>query len=149
MDKEKTYKLLLKQAGNLLQGEHDLIANMSNISALLFNGLPEVSYAGFYRFQEQELILGPFQGPVACMHIQLGKGVCGKAAETGQIQIVPNVYEFSGHIACDANTNSEIVVPIIHNKKLLAVLDLDSNSFARFDQIDAEYLQKIADLVSK
>ncbi len=149
MNKEKNYKLLLKQAGSLLQGEHDLIANMSNISALLFNGLPEVSYAGFYRFQEQELILGPFQGPVACMHIQLGKGVCGKAAETGQIQIVPNVHEFSGHIACDANTNSEIVVPIIHNKKLLAVLDLDSNSFARFDQIDAEYLQKIADLVSK
>ena len=149
MNKEKNYKLLLKQAGSLLQGEHDLIANMSNISALLFNGLPEVSYAGFYRFQEQELILGPFQGPVACMHIQLGKGVCGKAAETGQIQIVPNVHEFSGHIACDVNTNSEIVVPIIHNKKLLAVLDLDSNSFARFDQIDAEYLQKIADLVSK
>ena len=149
MNKEKNYKLLLKQAGSLLQGEHDLIANMSNISALLFNGLPEVSYAGFYRFKEQELILGPFQGPVACMHIQLGKGVCGKAAETGQIQIVPNVHEFSGHIACDANTNSEIVVPIIHNKKLLAVLDLDSNSFARFDQIDAEYLQKIADLVSK
>ena len=149
MNKEKNYKLLLKQAGSLLQGEHDLIANMSNISALLFNGLPEVSYAGFYRFQEQELILGPFQGPVACMHIQLGKGVCGKAAETGQIQIVPNVHEFSGHIACDANTNSEIVVPIIHNKKLLAVLDLDSNNFARFDQIDAEYLQKIADLVSK
>ena len=149
MNKEKNYKLLLKQAGSLLQGEHDLIANMSNISALLFNGLPEVSYAGFYRFQEQELILGPFQGPVACMHIQLGRGVCGKAAETGQIQIVPNVHEFSGHIACDANTNSEIVVPIIHNKKLLAVLDLDSNSFARFDQIDAEYLQKIADLVSK
>ena len=149
MNKEKNYKLLLKQAGSLLQGEHDLIANMSNISALLFNGLPEVSYAGFYRFQEQELILGPFQGPVACMHIQLGKGVCGKAAETGQIQIVPNVHEFSGHIACDANTNSEIVVPIIHNKKLLAVLDLDGNSFARFDQIDAEYLQKIADLVSK
>ena len=149
MNKEKNYKLLLKQAGSLLQGEHDLIANMSNISALLFNGLPEVSYAGFYRFKEQELILGPFQGPVACMHIQLGKGVCGKAAETGQIQIVPNVHEFSGHIACDANTNSEIVVPIIHNKKLLAVLDLDSNSFNRFDQIDAEYLQKIADLVSK
>ena len=149
MNKEKNYKLLLKQAGSLLQGEHDLIANMSNISALLFNGLPEVSYAGFYRFQEQELILGPFQGPVACMHIQLGRGVCGKAAETGQIQIVPNVHEFSGHIACDANTNSEIVVPIIHNKKLLAVLDLDSNSFNRFDQIDAEYLQKIADLVSK
>ena len=149
MDKEKTYKLLLKQAGNLLQGEHDLIANMSNISALLFNSLAEVSYAGFYRFLDQELILGPFQGPVACMHIQLGKGVCGVAAKTQQIQIVPNVHEFSGHIACDANTNSEIVIPITHNKKLLAVLDLDSNIFNRFDQIDAEYLAKIADLVSK
>ena len=147
MDKEKTYKLLLKQAGSLLQDEHDLIANMSNISALLFNGLPEVSYAGFYRFQEHELILGPFQGPVACMHIQLGKGVCGTAAQTGQIQIVPDVHKFSGHIACDANTNSEIVVPIIHNKKLVAVLDLDSNDFARFDQIDAQYLAKIAELL--
>ena len=147
MDKEKNYKLLLKQACSLLQGEHDLIANMSNISALLFNGLPKVSYAGFYRFQEQELILGPFQGPVACMHIQLGKGVCGAAAQTGQTQIVPDVHKFRGHIACDANTNSEIVVPIIHNKKLLAVLDLDSKSFNRFDQIDAEYLAKIAELL--
>lgn len=147
MDKEKNYKLLLKQAGSLLQGEHDLIANMSNISALLFNGLPKVSYAGFYRFQEQELILGPFQGPVACMHIQLGKGVCGTAAQTGQIQIVSDVHKFRGHIACDANTNSEIVVPIIHNKKLVAVLDLDSNDFDRFDQIDAQYLSKIAELL--
>ena len=147
MDKEKNYKLLLKQAGSLLQGEHDLIANMNNISALLFNGLPKVSYAGFYRFQYQELILGPFQGPVACMHIQLGKGVCGAAAQTGQIQIVPDVHKFRGHIACDANTNSEIVVPIIHNKKLVAVLDLDSNDFDRFDQIDAQYLSKIAELL--
>jgi len=101
----------------------------------------------FIAFQEQELILGPFQGPVACMHIQLGKGVCGTAAQTGQIQIVPDVHKFSGHIACDANTNSEIVVPIIHDKKLVAVLDLDSNDFARFDQIDGQYLAKIAELL--
>ena len=147
MDKEKTYKLLLKQAGSLLQDEHDLIANMSNISALLFNGLPQVSYAGFYRFQEQELILGPFQGPVACMHIQLVKGVCGTSAQTGHIKIVPYFHKFIGHIACDTNTNSEIVVPIIHNKKLVAVLDLDSNDFARFDQIDGQYLAKIAELL--
>lgn len=149
MDKIKDYKLILKQADNLLQNEHDLIANMSNISSLLYNSLPDVSYAGFYRFKDKELILGPFQGPIACMHIPIGKGVCGVAAKTQQIQIVPNVHEFSGHIACDAATNSEIVVPLIKNNSLLAVLDLDSNNFNRFDQIDAEYLPKIADLVSK
>ena len=149
MDKIKDYKLILKQADNLLQNEHDLIANMSNISSLLYNSLPEISYAGFYRFKDNELILGPFQGPIACMHIPIGKGVCGVAAKTQQIQIVPNVHEFSGHIACDAATNSEIVVPLIKNNSLLAVLDLDSNSFNRFDQIDAEYLLKIAELVSK
>ncbi len=147
MKKSENYQLLYKQAQNLLQNEHDLIANMSNISALLYNGLNDVSYAGFYRYQKQELILGPFQGPVACMHIALGKGVCGAAAKTRKTQIVPDVHQFSGHIACDANTNSEIVIPVLKNNNLIAVLDLDSNSFSRFDQVDADYLSQIAALI--
>ncbi|WP_223895325.1 GAF domain-containing protein [Lactobacillus helsingborgensis] len=147
MKKSENYQLLYKQARSLLQDEHDLIANMSNISALLYNGLKDVSYAGFYRYQKQELILGPFQGPVACMHIALGKGVCGVAAKTRKTQIVPDVHQFSGHIACDANTNSEIVIPVLKNNNLIAVLDLDSNSFSRFDQVDADYLSQIAALI--
>lgn len=147
MKKSENYQLLYKQAQSLLQNEHDLIANMSNISALLYNGLKDVSYAGFYRYQKQELILGPFQGPVACMHIALGKGVCGVAAKTRKTQIVPDVHQFSGHIACDANTNSEIVIPVLKNNNLIAVFDLDSNSFSRFDQVDADYLSQIAALI--
>lgn len=147
MKKSENYQLLYKQAQSLLQDEHDLIANMSNISALLYNGLKDVSYAGFYRYQKQELILGPFQGPVACMHITLGKGVCGVAAKTRKTQIVPDVHQFSGRIACDANTNSEIVIPVLKNNNLIAVLDLDSNSFSRFDQVDADYLSQIAALI--
>ena len=147
MDKLERYQLLLKQAQSLLEDEHDLIANMSNISALLFNNLPDVSYAGFYRYQNNELILGPFQGPVACMHIAIGKGVCGTAAKARETQIVPDVHKFAGHIACDAATNSEIVIPIMKNEVLIAVLDLDSTDFARFDDIDAEYLTKIANCI--
>ena len=147
MDKLERYQLLLKQAQSLLEDEHDLIANMSNISALLFNNLPDVSYAGFYRYQNHELILGPFQGPVACMHIAIGKGVCGTAAKARETQIVPDVHKFAGHIACDAATNSEIVIPIMKNEVLIAVLDLDSNNFARFDDIDSEYLTKIANCI--
>lgn len=147
MDKLERYQLLLKQAQSLLEDEHDLIANMSNISALLFNNLPDVSYAGFYRYQNNELILGPFQGPVACMHIAIGKGVCGTAAKAKETKIVPDVHKFAGHIACDAATNSEIVIPIMKNEALIAVLDLDSKNFARFDDIDAEYLTKIANCI--
>ena len=147
MNKLERYQLLLKQAQSLLEDEHDLIANMSNISALLFNNLPDVSYAGFYRYQNNELILGPFQGPVACMHIAIGKGVCGTAAKARETQIVPDVHKFAGHIACDAATNSEIVIPIMKNEVLIAVLDLDSTNFSRFDDIDSEYLTKIANCI--
>lgn len=144
MNKIENYQLLVKQAKSLLENEFDLIANMSNISALLFNNLPNVSYAGFYRYQNGELILGPFQGPIACMHIKIGNGVCGTAAKTRQTQIVADVHEFPGHIACDEATNSEIVIPLIQNNSLIAVLDLDSKSFNRFDDIDSTYLTKIA-----
>lgn len=147
MSKTENYQLLLAQARNLLENESDEIAKMSNISALIFNSLEDVSYAGFYRYQNEELILGPFQGPIACMHIKVGKGVCGTAAATLKTQIVPNVHEFSGHIACDAATNSEIVVPLVKDKKILAVLDLDSKSFNRFDKIDAKFLNKIASFI--
>lgn len=147
MNKLKNYQLLLAQAQSLLKNEQDIVAKMSNTSALLYSGLEDVSYAGFYRYQNGELILGPFQGPIACMHIEIGKGVCGTAAATLKTQIVPNVHEFSGHIACDATTNSEIVVPLIKDKKLIAVLDLDSKKFNRFDAIDAEYLAKIVDCI--
>lgn len=147
MNKLKNYQLLLAQAQSLLKNEQDIVAKMSNTSALLYNGLEDVSYAGLYRYQNGELILGPFQGPIACMHIEIGKGVCGTAAATLKTQIVPNVHEFSGHIACDATTNSEIVVPLIKDKKLIAVLDLDSKEFNRFDAIDAEYLAKIVDCI--
>lgn len=143
MDKANNYQMLLKQAQSLLKDEHDLIANMSNLSALLYNNLPDVSYAGFYRYQNDELLLGPFQGPIACMHIALGKGVCGTAAASHKIQIVPDVHQFSGHIACDSATNSEIVLPIMQDQKLIAVLDLDSKKFNRFDQTDAIYLAQI------
>lgn len=144
MNKIENYQLLVKQAKSLLENEFDLIANMSNISALLFNNLPNVSYAGFYRYQNDELILGPFQGPIACMHIKIGNGVCGTAAKTRQTQIVADVHEFPGHIACDEATNSEIVIPLIQNNSLIAVLDLDSKNFNRFDDIDSKYLTKIA-----
>ncbi len=143
MTKTENYRLLLKQATSLLQGENDLIAQMSNLSALLFNSLSDVSFAGFYRYQNGELILGPFQGPVACVHITMGKGVCGTAAQTRLTQVVPDVHQFQGHIACDSATNSEIVLPIEHQGYLIAVLDLDSKKFARFDEIDANYLAKI------
>lgn len=143
MDKANNYQMLLKQAQSLLKDEHDVIANMSNLSALLYNNLPDVSYAGFYRYQNDELLLGPFQGPIACMHIALGKGVCGTAAASHKIQIVPDVHQFSGHIACDSATNSEIVLPIMQDQKLIAVLDLDSKKFNRFDQTDAIYLAQI------
>lgn len=143
MDKTNNYQLLLKQAQSLLKNEHDLIANMSNISALLFNNLPDVSYAGFYRYQNDELVLGPFQGPIACMHIALGNGVCGTAAISHEIQIVPDVHQFPGHIACDSATNSEIVLPIMQGQKLITVLDLDSKKFNRFDKTDAAYLAQI------
>lgn len=147
MNKSENYQLLLAQAQSLLKNEQDKIAKMSNISALLYNGLEDVSYVGFYRYQNGELILGPFQGPIACMHIEIGKGVCGTVAATLKPQIVPNVHDFPGHIACDAATNSEIVVPLVKNKELIAVLDLDSKNFNRYDAIDAEYLAKIADCI--
>lgn len=144
---EEKYKLLVEQARALIEGEDDWIANTANLSALLFNTLNQVNFAGVYRYENGELILGPFQGMPACVHIQMGKGVCGTAAQTEQTQIVENVHEFAGHIACDSASNSEIVLPIFKQEKLWGVFDFDSTKLANFDEIDKKYLTEIAKVI--
>ena len=144
--KAALYAHLAGQLQALLEGEHDLIANAANFAALLYHSLPDVNWTGFYLFKEGELVLGPFQGNPACVRIAIGKGVCGTAAELKQTVVVENVHEFPGHIACDSASNSEIVVPLIKDKQLIGVLDLDSPSFARFDDEDARGLNELADI---
>lgn len=138
------YRTLVAQAKALIEDEADLIANMANISALLFQEMPDLNWSGFYILRDDVLVLGPFQGKPACVRIPVGKGVCGTAVATGEIQLVKDVHEFPGHIACDAASNSEIVLPVRQAGKIIAVLDIDSPSLARFDQTD---LQGLAELV--
>ena len=140
------YVRLAEQLRSLFEGEHDLIANAANFAALLYHSLPDVNWAGFYFFKEGELVLGPFQGNPACVRIAIGKGVCGTAAELKQTVVVENVHEFPGHIACDSASNSEIVVPLIKANGLIGVLDLDSPSFGRFDDEDAQGLNELAEI---
>lgn len=142
LDKEKKYQKLLTEAKNLIYKEVDDVANMANVSRLIMNHFPN-HWIGFYRVQENNLILGPFQGPIACTTIGYGKGVCGKAWESRLTQIVADVHQFPGHIACSAASNSEIVVPCIRKGEVYAVLDLDSEEFDSFDDIDAKYLEKL------
>ena len=123
-------------ADALVAGEPDGIANMANVAALIWQAIPDLNWAGFYRFDGRELVLGPFQGKAACIRIPLGRGVCGTAAAERTTQIVADVHEFPGHIACDAASRSELVVPIVREGELLAVLDLDSPTPARFDADD-------------
>jgi GAF domain-containing protein len=139
------YAQLDASLGALLAGEHDLIANLANTSALLFTSLPQLNWAGFYLLNSpKELVLGPFQGKPACVRIALGRGVCGTAAAERCTVLVPNVHEFPGHIACDSASNSEIVLPLIRaNGELLGVLDLDSPVLERFDVIDQQGLEQI------
>jgi L-methionine (R)-S-oxide reductase len=141
--KPKLYASLVVQLLSLLKGEHDLIANAANFSALLFNSLPNVNWAGFYFLQGEELVLGPFQGNPACVRIPMGQGVCGVAAQQVETIIVPNVHEFPGHIACDVASNAEIVVPLFDVERLIGVLDLDSQTIGRFDDQDAEGLNEL------
>ena len=136
MSKSAAYDLLLQQADALLAGETDQIANMANLSALIYHNLPDLNWAGFYILRGDELVLGPFQGQVACVRIPVGKGVCGTAVATGEIQRVEDVHAFPGHIACDAASESEIVLPVRHEGRVIAVLDIDSPILARFDQTD-------------
>ena len=140
--KKKIYEDLNTCLSGLLDGETDEIAKMANAAALLYQFLPDINWAGFYRYQSGELVLGPFQGQPACIRIPMGKGVCGTAAEKREIQIVEDVRQFSGHISCDSSSRSEIVLPIHQNNHLTGVLDIDSPEKSRFDRIDAEGLEE-------
>ncbi len=140
------YPDLARQAQALLAGENDPIANAANLSALLFHALPTINWAGFYFMREDQLVLGPFQGFPACVRIQLGQGVCGTAARTGQIQRVDDVHEFPGHIACDAASRSEIVIPLFRDGKVMGVLDIDSPEPGRFSVKDQAGLEVLARL---
>jgi len=135
------YKLLNEQLKNIIDGVEDNISNLSNASALLFEELEDINWAGFYLVKNNDLYLGPFQGRIACTKIPYGKGVCGTALMNKQTLIVKNVHEFPGHIACDSRSNSEIVTPIFKDGKIIAVLDLDSASLNRFDENDKEGLE--------
>lgn len=145
MTSKTDYDLLNAQAAALMDGETDFLANCANVSALLFMELEDVNWAGVYLIKEQQLVVGPFQGKPACTRIDLGKGVCGTAAASRQTQVVDNVHEFDGHIACDGASNSEIVVPMMWEDALVGVLDIDSPSYARFTQEDATGLQTLVD----
>ncbi|CAM3529315.1 GAF domain-containing protein [Aeromicrobium ponti] len=140
--REENYKLVIKQLSALLEGEKNQIANLSNASALLNQFLGRTNWVGFYLMEEGELVLGPFQGLPACVRIPLGKGVCGKAAKQMETVRVEDVHQFPGHIACDAASESEIVVPLIKDGNLLGVLDIDSPEKNRFDELDQEYLEE-------
>jgi GAF domain-containing protein len=141
------YDQLAAQLASLLAGERDLIANAANFSALIFHALPDLNWAGFYFVKNDELVLGPFQGKPACVRIPIGQGVCGTAAQSCVTTIVRNVHEFPGHIACDSASNSEIVVPLMKEDRLLGVLDLDSPALARFDEVDAAGLNRLISIL--
>lgn len=143
MTDSKQYERLIKQTEALLMGENNLIANMSNVSALLNETLEDINWVGFYLYEQDELILGPFQGKVACVHIPLGKGVCGTAAESLESIVVPDVNAFPGHIACDSASLSEIVIPIVKDNKLIGVLDIDALIKKRFSDHDKHYLEQV------
>ncbi|PKI17432.1 GAF domain-containing protein [Colwellia sp. 12G3] len=142
-NQDEFYQELLGQTKALISDESDIIANMANISALLFERLTEVNWVGFYRLIEDELVLGPFQGKVACIRIPLGRGVCGTCASSGTVQRIANVHQFDGHIACDASSNSELVIPITVAGRVIAVLDIDSTAFSRFDLQDEKGIMSI------
>jgi L-methionine (R)-S-oxide reductase len=145
--KADAYRELHSQLTALLAGERDALANFANMSALLYEALPDLNWAGFYLMRGRELVLGPFQGRVACVRIALGSGVCGTAAARRETVIVPDVHAFAGHIACDAESRSEIVVPLIHQAQLFGVLDLDSPRLARFDEDDAAGLEPLVEVL--
>lgn len=145
--KAELWRDLVAAADALTSGERDGIANMANVAALLFDWLPDVNWTGFYRLIDGELVLGPFQGKAACIRIAVGSGVCGTAAATRETQVVANVHAFPGHIACDAASVSELVVPVVQEGKLVGVIDLDSPRGARFDAEDAAGCEALAALI--
>lgn len=148
-DKTVMYRDLLSAVDGLTTGEPDAVANMANVAALIWETIPDLNWAGFYRTVDGELVLGPFQGRPACIRIPFGTGVCGAAAETQQVQRVDDVHAFPGHLACDAASVSEHVVPIVRDGKLIAVLDLDSPNPARFTEEDEAGCVAVCDLLAK
>jgi GAF domain-containing protein len=141
--KPEFYASLAQQLTGLLEGERDMIANAANMSALIFQFLPDLNWAGFYFMRGGELVLGPFQGKTACVRIAVGRGVCGTAVERKASVVVPDVHAFPGHIACDSASRSELVVPLIKNGQVLGVLDLDSPNPNRFDEADREGCERL------
>src|SRR5229473_5554737 len=147
ISKGELYDELGLQLASLLAGERDLVANAAHFAALVFHSLPDLNWAGFYFVKDGELVLGPFQGKPACMRIAFGRGVCGTAAAQCATTIVPNVHEFPGHIACDLESKSEIVLPLMKNDRFIGVLDLDSPSLSRFDEADAAGLEALVKIL--
>tara|TARA_R100001129_G_scaffold182679_1_gene163671 strand:- start:540 stop:1022 length:483 start_codon:yes stop_codon:yes gene_type:complete len=141
---EERYRELANAADALTQGEPDSVANMANLAALIWSFVPRLNWAGFYRMIDGELVLGPFVGRPACIRIPLGQGVCGSAAATGETQLVADVHAFPGHIACDAASRSELVVPVLRDGNVIAVIDLDSPEKGRFSAADAQGLEGLA-----
>jgi GAF domain-containing protein len=148
-NKQQHYAELAQQVASLVEGEPDHIANMANISALLYWALNDVNWAGFYLLKGKELVLGPFHGQPACIRIPVGKGVCGAAVSENKAQLVHDVHEFPGHIACDAASNSEVVLPVYVKGEIFAVLDLDSPNIGRFEQADLDGLQLIVNALQE
>ena len=147
--KETTYNLLEKQVSSLIEDESNLIAILSNVSALLNDSIDQINWVGFYLIENEALILGPFQGHPACVHIAIGKGVCGTAVSEEQTQLVDDVNAFPGHIACDANSKSEIVVPLRKNNQIIGVLDIDAPITSRFTDVDKNGLEQIVARIEK
>ncbi|MDG0822361.1 GAF domain-containing protein [Staphylococcus equorum] len=147
--KETNYDLLQKQVASLIEDESNLIAILSNVSALLNDSLDQINWVGFYLIENNELILGPFQGHPACVHIAIGKGVCGTAVETNESQLVEDVNAFPGHIACDANSKSEVVVPIHKGNQVIGVLDIDAPIINRFSNTDKVALEEIVSIIKQ
>lgn len=143
-DKSADYAALASELQGLLTGERDIIANCANATSLLYHALPDLNWCGVYLYKGGELVVGPFQGKPACVRIALGKGVCGTSAKERRTVLVPDVHAFPGHIACDAASRSEIVIPLIRGAELLGVLDLDSPKLARFDEADRRGLERLA-----
>jgi len=143
------YTLIFKQAQALLEDENNWLANMANLSSLVYHSIPNLNWVGFYIYKDNELVLGPFQGLPACTRIQIGKGVCGTAALTLQVQNIADVHQFPGHIACDNASNSELVIPLKINQTLYGVFDIDSPVYNRFDQDLQSLLQDIALLIEQ
>lgn len=146
---EKQYDLLLKQIESLVNSEEPVISNLSNITAALKQTFNKISWVGFYIKKDESLYLGPFQGNIACSIIKIGSGVCGDSAKEIKTIVVENVHEYPGHIACDAGSNSEIVVPIVYNNELFGVLDIDSYDYSSFNETDKIYLEKLCKLISE